>query len=240
MVGCPRVRGALSRQGTLSYFEGPQSDHRCLYVNLTIDSLLGLNLDDSGIDPASIRPLRTGNPELTEAYITAMLKYNADHNMVDRISRLYDTHSNMSRSAVRGLLESWDNDQGRAMAYAEASLKVRIKPYHWSPHLRNAAVIYRYWTLRLRESLYGENYQQSFDRWETQIQEFDESFTLPERRKSLDSNSIRSHLNQSDKQLRKVQKASTDIRHKCYYDLLAQYDSDTHPATSDESKRKAK
>jgi hypothetical protein len=44
MLGCPRVKAALSRQGSLSYFEGPQSDHRALYVDLNLESLFGTGL----------------------------------------------------------------------------------------------------------------------------------------------------------------------------------------------------
>jgi hypothetical protein len=34
MFGCYKVKATLLRQGTLAYQEGPQSDHRALYVDL--------------------------------------------------------------------------------------------------------------------------------------------------------------------------------------------------------------
>ena len=41
ILGCSRTKEALSRQGTLSYFEGPQSDHRGLYVDINLKQLFG-------------------------------------------------------------------------------------------------------------------------------------------------------------------------------------------------------
>lgn len=42
MFGCHRTMSACCRQGTLSYFEGPQSDHRALYVDINLNILLGI------------------------------------------------------------------------------------------------------------------------------------------------------------------------------------------------------
>jgi hypothetical protein len=39
MFGCVHVKESLVRSGTLSYFEGPQSDHRGLYADIKISSL---------------------------------------------------------------------------------------------------------------------------------------------------------------------------------------------------------
>ena len=41
IFGCNKVMAAMTRQGTLAYHEGPQSDHRALYVDLDAYRLLG-------------------------------------------------------------------------------------------------------------------------------------------------------------------------------------------------------
>jgi hypothetical protein len=47
-------------------------------------------------------------------------------------------------------LEKWDADQGRAMKNAESSLRKHVPQKHfWSPVLRNAGLLCRYWQLRL-------------------------------------------------------------------------------------------
>ena len=240
MLGCQRTLDALSRQGSLSYFEGPQSDHRGLYVDLNLKQLFGVDVADIQLAPAQLRPLRTGNPELVITYNENMHSYYEAHAMKERIDRLYDTHQTLSNAQVRSLLTSWDNDQGRAMTTAEAKLRIPPKPHQWSPELRNSAVLMRYWRLRLREVQHGEEYTTTFTRWEMQIQEQDPGFHLPSKDTRLSLETIRTHLNQATKTFRKIQASSTDHRMKSYHDLLANYDADINPTTKKESKRKAK
>ncbi len=40
MFGCHHVVNATERQGTLSYYEGPQADHRGLYIDVNLAQLL--------------------------------------------------------------------------------------------------------------------------------------------------------------------------------------------------------
>ncbi|KAI2506764.1 hypothetical protein MHU86_7659 [Fragilaria crotonensis] len=121
ILGCSRTKEALSRQGTLSYFEGPQSDHRGLFVDITLSELFGLSLEDQPMKGADRRYLKGGNPEKVQQYISSMRKYYKQHNMIERIERLHNKHHSMTRSEVRKLVTSWDNDQGRAMKMAEDS-----------------------------------------------------------------------------------------------------------------------
>ena len=123
----------MSRQGTLSYFEGPHSDHRALYVDIDLKRLFDLDLESIQIMGAELRPLRTGNPELVSTYIEGMHEYYAVHQMKERIDRLYETHSTMSRATLRKRLTAWDIHQGRAMMASEKSLRIQPKPHKWSP-----------------------------------------------------------------------------------------------------------
>ena len=114
------------------------------------------------------------------------------------------------------------------------------KKYKWSPNHQNAAVLMRYWKLRLWELRYSENYQETFDRWERQVQIYGSSFHLPDNHQQLDVTQVRSHLNTVTKSLRKIQCNSDDLRSKRSYDLLTQYDDDNNPATKPDSQRRAK
>ncbi|KAI2492618.1 hypothetical protein MHU86_21932 [Fragilaria crotonensis] len=157
IFGCQKIREVMSRSGTLSYSEGPQSDHRGLYVDLELGSYL--QSTKMKISQPTHRSLQTGNPELVSSYHSSMLQYYSQHNMEKRIDDLFDNHQSLSREEVRRILTSWDNDQGRAMLHSERLLRRPPKKYQWSPTLRNAAIVCRYWKLRLRESLKGEDYQ---------------------------------------------------------------------------------
>ncbi|KAI2496031.1 hypothetical protein MHU86_18504 [Fragilaria crotonensis] len=207
IFGCSRTRSACTRQGTLSYFEGPQSDHRSLYVDLDLRVLLSItNITGSLKATQPQRWLRSGNPESVEIRI----------------------------------LTAWDEDQGHAMLAAESVLATRPKKYQWSPRLRNAGIVYRYWKLRLREVTHHEDYSSTFLRWERQIQEYDPSFTLSHNSNVTTIPDIRKQLNQAKKHLRKLQKTSTQSRVKCYEELLDAYEPDANPATKQESQRRAK
>ena len=205
MLGCPRIQAVVSRQGSLAYFEGPHSDHRALYVDLNLKTLFDLDLDSVELAAAALRSLRTGNPELVDKYIMGMKKYYEDHNMKARIDRLSETHQTMSRAAVRAVLISWDQDQGRAMSSAEGALRVQPKPHQWSPTLRNLAFIMRYWKLRLREQVYMEEYSRTFARWELQLQAHDSTFVFPHKNDVLTTEKVRSKFTAATKQFRKAQ-----------------------------------
>ncbi|KAI2490409.1 hypothetical protein MHU86_24165 [Fragilaria crotonensis] len=221
IFGCSRTRSACTRQGTLSYFEGPQSDHRSLYVDLDLQVLLSItNITGSLKATQPQRWLRSGNPESVEMYVAKMRDYYATHNMRERIDTLWKTHKALTRSQVRRILTAWDEDQGHATLAAESVLATRPKKYQWSPRLRNAGIVYRYWKLRLREVTHHEDYSSTFLRWERQIQEYDPSFTLSHNSNVTTIPDIRKQLNQAKKHLRKLQKTSTQSRVKCYEELL--------------------
>ena len=123
MLGCPQVANAITHAGTLSYIEGPQSDHRALYIDLDPGKILSYHPQDHTIQPHPGRALKTGNPELVAAYHSKMLDYYENHKMVGRIRKLFAHHGKLSDEQLRHRLEKWDADQGRAMKNAESSLR---------------------------------------------------------------------------------------------------------------------
>jgi predicted secreted Zn-dependent protease len=128
-------------------------------------------------------------------YLEGMRGYNVDNRMSERINALYKEHTTMTQLQVRKRLTAWDNDQGRAMKHAETNLSTPARQYQWSPKLRNAGVVLRYWKLRLCEITHDEEYSDTFNRWEAKIKEYDATFLLPEKGCTLSLESIRIHLN---------------------------------------------
>ena len=238
MFGCDTVAQNLSRSGSLAYTEGPQSDHRSLFVDISPDLIRPSQW--STIRPSTLRDLHTGNPELVEQYNASMIEYYKQHNMIQRIDDLYDRCSSIPREELRQLLTQWDNDQGRAMQSSEKRLRRPRQKCVWSPELRNSAILRRYWLLRLRESLRDEQYSQTFQRWKQRIRLRDSIFSLPLLDKQLTVSEIREQLNRANRAFRKTQRQATPLRLQTYHDLLATYEDDMDPKTRSESSRKAR
>ena len=100
MLGCPRVSESVRRSGSLTYYDGPQSDHRGLFADLNLQSLLGYSNTPSQFPSPVLRLLKSGNPELVAKYVEGVTSYYNTHNMCHRIDRLYDTYTDMPRDAV--------------------------------------------------------------------------------------------------------------------------------------------
>ena len=101
------------------YIEGPQSDHRGLFVDLQPISLLGQSSDPIPIAQHKTRLLKSGNPEAVKSYQKAMHQYYEDHKMVERIEWMTENLANLDSTTARNMTEEWDNDQGRAMQHSE-------------------------------------------------------------------------------------------------------------------------
>ncbi len=79
ILGCGKLMMSRYRSpGSLSCFEGPQSDHRGLFVNLEIPYLTS-SLRVQPLTHASQRFLHTGNPELVLYYLKSVREYYIVH-----------------------------------------------------------------------------------------------------------------------------------------------------------------
>ena len=112
VLGCPKIIASLTRQGTLAYHEGPQSDHRALYVDLDAHKLLAHHAQDNAIQPPQSRVLKTGNLEAVAKYTKNMKEYYEKHNMVKRITKLHKKHGTLSNEQLQKVLENGTKTKG--------------------------------------------------------------------------------------------------------------------------------
>jgi hypothetical protein len=239
ILGCGNLAEFCSRSGSLSYFEGPQSDHRGLFVDLQIPALFSA-LRVQKLSPAAHRVLHSGNPEMVSAYLQSVREYYNSHRMMERIDDLFSKHKTMEKAEVLCLLTGRDNDQGRAMSNAERKLSKPPKKCAWSPTLRNTAMIRKYWKLRLREKKHHHCYYSTFLRWQCKIQKCDSTFAFPLLDVPLFIEEIRKHFNAATKLFRKSQVDSTSLRLKTDEELIKKYLEDNESTTQKESARRAK
>ena len=238
IFGCDEASRYVTRSGSLAYAEGPQSDHRSLYVDLSPDFITTPPWNSTL--PAQSRDLHTGNPDHVQKYHCTMLDYYSQHRMVERMQALFDSKEDYDREELRTALIKWDNDQGRAMELSESILRRPPKKCAWSPILRNSAIIRRYWILRLREHLRQEDYTTTFLRWQTSVQHHDKTFFLPFLGCPLPILQIRKNLNRANSTFRSIQKQSIPLRLRTNQELLEHYQDDMNPRTQAESRRKIK
>jgi hypothetical protein len=125
------------------------------------------------------------------------------------------------------------------MAHSESIITKPRKPYSWSPTLRDAGILYKYWRMRYREEKYNENFTETFDRIEQLAQQTNQQFTLPLRDSTMTLDQVISQLDVAAKHLKKCQKNSTDLRFSSYIDLLAMYKNDKDPTTRKKSSKNA-
>ena len=212
IFGCHCMGAVVSRQETLSFFEGPQSpDHRALYIDLHLDHQIGAESNEYPLAPAQRRWLQSGNPKAAEIYLAKIQQYYTAHRMKERMDKMFSGHNELPQSEVRRLLTQWDTDQGRAMRSAESALITQPKLYQWFPKLRNTGVVLRFWKLRLRELKYSKDYSTTFESWEQYIQVYDCFFVLPEPHRWLDMQDVRSHWNRTHEYLRKHRETRQQI-----------------------------
>jgi len=159
-----------------------------------------------------------------------MLAYYEKHNMEQRLQKIMKNHAHMSEAKLRRTLEKWDIDQGRAMRYAEKSLgKRRVQKHYWSPSLRNAGLLCRYWHLRL----YGQQRQRditaSIARLLKIIRKHDHNYSFPLQDTLLSITTIAEQWNKAKKALKAIQNNARELRYQSYEDLLFKYEFDSNP-----------
>ena len=86
-----------------------------------------------------------------DRYIEAFKKYSLDHRLVARVKELTTTAAALTVEQCKAAYDSIDRDITRAMLHAEREAKRPAGKYAWSPKLREAGLLARYWHLRLRE-----------------------------------------------------------------------------------------
>ena len=229
------VQQALRRSSTLSFTEGVSSDHRALFADLHVPSLLSST--PSLIAPSSIRALYSDNPAKVKKYNEEMTKYYDDHRIFKRMDRLKQQSPHMTRKQVSSRLNALNRDMGRAMLHAENQLRIPPRKYAWSPDLRKAGLLLRYW-----KSCLSDFYQES-DSYRThasiqqRLQQHDRRYQLPSTDDMSDVE-IRHEISQACVHLRKVRKTHLESRFKNLEELLAECEPDKDPITREESWRK--
>jgi hypothetical protein len=155
MLGSPNVANCIRSAGFLEYDNGIFSKHRGLFIDVDFNELMG-SVDN--ITPAPARRLNSENQVSVDRYLEALKKYFDDHQIDKRISELMVIAPVLSTSQCKDSYDAIDRDITRGMLHAEKEAKRPAGKYAWSPKLREAGILTRYWHLRLKELESGQSF----------------------------------------------------------------------------------
>ncbi len=158
MLGSPAVANCIRSAGFLAYDNGIFSKHRGLFIDLDFQELMG-SVDS--ISPAPARRLNSENQVSVDRYLAAFKKYADDHNIDERVTALVNIAASLSTSQCKQSYDAIDRDITRAMLHAEKEAKRPAGKYAWSPKLREAGLLARYWHMRLKEIESGSSSRSS-------------------------------------------------------------------------------
>lgn len=131
------------------------SDHRMLWVDLTLDSILGARRGT--VDKPSTRRLKTTNKEAVHKFNSILQRELKRHKLVKKAKELWEAvrgHGNMTDAQYR-VFEGIDEQRSRAVQHAERRCR-RLRPNQLEFSDKLAAAIcdievFRYYVFRLRK-----------------------------------------------------------------------------------------
>ncbi|KAI2513931.1 hypothetical protein MHU86_315 [Fragilaria crotonensis] len=148
MFGSAAVASAICRAGYNAYDNGVFSKHRGLFIDLDFTKLMG---SVASIAPTKARVLRSEDQPSVDRYLTAFKQYADDHRLWDRVKGLTTVAPTLTSAQCKVCFDAIDRDVTRGMLHAEKEARRPAGKYAWSPKLREAGLLARYWHLRLRE-----------------------------------------------------------------------------------------
>jgi hypothetical protein len=152
MLGSPNLSDSVRRAGFLAFDDGIFSKHRGSFVDFDFTNLMG---PTSAITSSKARLLRSEDQAAADKYIAAFHQYADDHNIWNRVNELATVASTLSMTQCALGYDAIDCDITRAMLHADELARRPSGKYAWSPKLRKAGLLARYWRLCLREVEHG-------------------------------------------------------------------------------------
>ena len=152
MLGSAAVRDCVRKAGYLEYDNGIFSKHRGLFIDLDFKELMGPV--DTILPPPS-RGIRSDDQPSVDRYLTAFTAYADEHNIWNRVSELSVLAPSIPQRHLKECYDAIDRDVTRGILHAEKQAKRSTGRFAWSPKLREAGLLARYWHLRLRAAQKG-------------------------------------------------------------------------------------
>ena len=166
IFGTPGVLDWTTRSGMEEFNARIQSDHRGLWIDLDIKSLLGGKIPD--LIPPQQRGVTGKDPESTKKFRKELHQYLTDHKFETRMQKIRElTNSNKQLDdRVPEMIQALDRDLERGMIAAEKKAAKRARP-DWSPALVQCQARVNYfkcWLSELRTGVKQEKQRNYYRR----------------------------------------------------------------------------
>ena len=227
MLGSDSVLEAVHSAGYLAYNNGIFSKHRGLFIDLDFHQLMG-SVD--AIESPKARGINSEDQPAVDRYLTAFKKNADDHKIWTRVTDLGNLAPFLSTMQIKTNFDAVDRDVTRGMLYAEKQAKKPASKFAWSPQLREAGLLSRYWNLRRREVEHGHDLQISLS---SLLLRFKTLNIVVEDATCTDALTIKDHWKKAIKRLRTVREAAYDHRAVHLQAMLTQYQHKTFAPDDD-------
>jgi hypothetical protein len=97
------------------------------------------------IAPAKARALRSEDQPSVDRYLEAFKQYADDHRLWDRVNNLTTMASTLTSAQCKVRFDAIVRGVTKVMLHAEKQTRCPAGKYAWSPKLREAGLIARYW-----------------------------------------------------------------------------------------------
>ena len=138
--------------GFMAFDEGP-GDHRALWFDIPLDTILGFNMSE--LQSFGARRLKLEDPRVVDRYLRTLHKYCIRHNVYNRFAALETITSYPLSQALIIQYDELDRIREKGMRKAEkACRRLHTGTWKWSPEFEESRQVIKLWTL-VRRKLQG-------------------------------------------------------------------------------------
>jgi hypothetical protein len=211
IFGSKTIRKHCKRSGILPFGIGYLSDHRAIFAELDIDSILSSNVKP--VDSIAARKLHKATPKERHIFLQEADTFMEMHGVYEKLKQLHDKTPNDWDSVDMEMFEKCDEMLIKGVLHAEKVTR-RQKNTPWSPRFAKAVNNKSFWKIALSLKMNHRYPNENFIQWSKSMGI--ENFS------AIDLSLVKKNLRAAQLELREVEKAASELREQHLRDLLTE------------------
>jgi hypothetical protein len=211
IFGSKNIRKHCKRSGILPFGIGYSSNHRAIFAEIDIESVLATKVQS--IDSTSARKLHQATPKERTRFLQEADVFLESHGIYEKLKKLHDKNKDEWDHSDINEFEKCDDMLIQGVLHAE-KLTQRIKNTPWSPRFATAVNKKSFWKIALSLKLNHRFPNENFIQWSKSlgIEDFN----------AIATPTVKSYLRAAQAELREVEKAASELRELHLRDLLTE------------------